>query len=127
MWLLTPFGFFSVVKHRTRDCLIVRSRVHLDIRAMRDALPSVVSEPAHTPDADYPYRLEVTRAVLADAVREFVLNGIDYDNFKNEVARVQGRKRASIYGSVWAALRRLTPGAQESSYLPEGDQRGSLP
>jgi hypothetical protein len=52
---------------------------------------------------DYRYRARAPRAEVASAMVKIV-NDIQYGNFKDEVAREQGKERAGFYGEVWQAL-----------------------
>lgn len=114
MWVFTPFGFVSVVAHRDREgFLVVRGRVEADVRAFRDRVSHRLhqkdecSDVVSTPGADYPFRFECSRRMLSWALAQFVEEDLDYDNFKNEVARVQGRARAHAYCDVWGVMREL--------------------
>ena len=102
MWLITTQGFYSVVAHRDDpDRLLVRSRVRGDLEALRMQIPG--SEPVETPEADYRWRVEVTRdewRVALVALSE----DIDYDNFKNAVGERCGWERERVYHDVWADL-----------------------
>jgi hypothetical protein len=106
MWLMTPLGFFSIVcKPDDVDAgtLTIRARVKSDLEALRrDFLPRMgtIVEGGGT---DYRYRAKALRGEIADAVAGLV-RGIDYSNFKNEVAARQGKQRADRYGRVWHAL-----------------------
>jgi hypothetical protein len=101
MWVFTTFGFFSVVQHRGKpDRLLVRGRVRADVEALARRL---VEPLQHTPNADYPYRVEVDRLDFATVMTEAV-DGVDYDNFKNAVAEQQGAVRATVYHDVWQDL-----------------------
>lgn len=55
---------------------------------------------------DYQFRAKVSRVDLAQAMVQLV-SSIGYSNFKNEVAAVQGKKRANLYGRVWSELYQL--------------------
>lgn len=105
MRVLTTQGFYSVVAHRDEpDAVIVRARTREDIEALRRQIPDI--EPFEDPAADYRHRAVVGRAEWVVAVAQLA-SEIDYDNFKVAVAERQGSRRASIYGEVWRALRRL--------------------
>ena len=105
MWLFTTQGFYSVVAHRDDpNSLIVRGRTREDIEALREQIPHV--EPFEDPSADYRHRAYVTRSEWLAAVAQLTAE-VDYDNFKSEVAREQGRERADAYGRVWGELLRL--------------------
>lgn len=104
MWVLTTHGFFSAVQKPgdAPDHVTVRARCREDI----DALVARLGVPAHpTTDglADYAWRVRVPREAWALYLVDAAM-GIDYSNYKNEVGRVQGPERASVYGRVWGDL-----------------------
>lgn len=111
MWLFTNFGFFSIVAHRTQlDFLLVRARVAADLMELNRRLPEGARVPVvETKNADYGYRCTVRRAAMVGLMAQLPAN-IGYDNFKTEVARVQGHRRASVYHRVWDALLDLIQG-----------------
>ena len=105
MWVLTTHGFFSAVENRDDPSqVMVRARVREDLESLCAQLDG--PEPVYGQGTDYPWRTFVSKEEwaqwLAGAARE-----IEYDNFKNAVAREQGHARASVYGEVWGALKRL--------------------
>lgn len=107
MWLFLPEGFFSVVTAEEFGAeLQVRARAGGDLDALRATyLPSL--GPTKTiPHHDYPFRAFTTRADWSACLVKAAL-AIDYDNFKNEVARVQGHERAHVYSEVWSACRKI--------------------
>lgn len=112
MWLFTTFGFFSVVKKHGPSTgsgqadLTVRARVAADLDNLRTRVPEL-SETIATPDQDYPFRATVSAVDLAIGLGE-VIQEIDYDNFKAEVARRQGYFRAGMYSQVWMGLHNLS-------------------
>ena len=121
MWIFTKHGFFSAVcarqgdgKHGQSvdlDRIMVRARVRGHLEALKkrflDLLgPCEIQESVGT---DYAYRLFVQKSawtrVLAGLAEE-----TDYDNFKSEVARNQGRAGAAYERSlhdVWSVMHRL--------------------
>jgi hypothetical protein len=110
MWLVASVGFFSIVRKPEESDLTVRARARGDLEALSKVyLPSLgpIIEGGGT---DYPYRAHVSPKALAEAVARIVKD-IDYANFKDSVADLQGPQRAHVYGDVWHALRRLTPKA----------------
>lgn len=112
MWLLTPIGFFSIVRKPwdgDGDTLTVRARVREDLDALRERFLPELGEIADDPKADYRYRAQAPREAVADAARRLAAS-IDYDNFKDEVAARQGAKRAHLYHDVWSVLYRLQSG-----------------
>lgn len=108
MWLMTRFGFFSVVEKeldRQEGMLTVRSRVHGDLEALRKYLPSM-GEIMMSGISDYRYRVCVPKKDFAEAAFKIAMN-ISYTNFKDEVLRTQGIAKASVYTRVWEMLRSL--------------------
>ena len=109
MWLLTPFGFFSIVRKPddvAQGSLTIRARVRSDLETLRDqALPELgpVCESSNT---DYRYRARAPQAAVARAMAQLV-ETLDYSNFKDEVAKRQGSKRAKLYHDVWRVLHRM--------------------
>lgn len=112
MWLFTTSGFYSVVEKpwdRKTQTLTIRARVATDLDALRaGALPELGAtvEDRH---ADYRYRAQAPREAVARAMAEMVRT-LDYDNFKNAVARQQARARAHHYHEVWDVMYRLQEG-----------------
>jgi hypothetical protein len=121
MWIFTKHGFFSAVcarqgggKHGQPidpDRIMVRARVRGHLEALMTRFPELlgpcdVTEFAGT---DYAFRIFVDKRVWSQ-----VLSGLadetDYDNFKSEVARHQGRAGADYERSlhdVWSVMYRL--------------------
>jgi len=106
MWLITPTGFFSIVQKQgdiSAGTLTVRARVRSDLVALKEEfLPSLGSITAST-NTDYRYRATAPKADVAAAMAKIV-EALDYDNFKNAVAKLQGQKRAKLYHDVWDVL-----------------------
>jgi hypothetical protein len=112
MWLMSSVGFFSVVRKPGDDQLTIRARAREDLETLgRTYLPSLAEITAGG-GTDYQFRARVRPEVLAEAVAEMV-RGIDYANFKNEVAAHQGEDRAHAYGEVWQVLRQLAAGEDD--------------
>ena len=106
MWLVTNFGFFSVVQKKGDDILTVRARVRSDLEALKEKYIPTLGDILEGEGTDYKYRAKVSREDLAKAMQKIIMD-IDYSNFKDSVAEQQGYKRASIYGEVWGDLMRL--------------------
>ena len=108
MWLMTKFGFFSIVekyKDKENSMLTIRGRILSDFDALRQFSPQM-TEVISTTDADYPYRTRIPKKDFAIALFKIAMN-IDYSNYKNEVLKTQGHDRACLYSEVWAILRNL--------------------
>jgi len=109
MWLLTTFGFFSIVEKpgdRAAGLLTVRARVRGDLASLRAKYLPGMGEIEATPDGDYAWRVRVPKEELAAALGRIALD-IDYANFKSEVAERMGYAREQIYHEVWEALAAL--------------------
>ena len=121
MWIFTKHGFFSAVCARQGDGnhgqpvdpdrIMVRARVRGHLEALKMRFPELLGrcDIQVSADTDYAYRLFVQKPawvqVLAGLAEE-----TDYDNFKSEVARQQGRDGAAYERSlheVWSVMHRL--------------------
>ena len=103
MWLLTNFGFFSVVQKNEDDVLTVRARARNDLEVLKERYIENLGHIIRGEGTDYQYRAKVSRENMAEAMRKIVPD-IDYSNFKTSVAEKQGHKRAKVYGEVWEVL-----------------------
>ena len=115
MWLLTTFGFFSIVekpRDRASGVLTVRARVRGDIESLRAKYLPGLGEIEATPDGDYAWRARVPRQELAASLGRIALD-IDYANFKSEVAGRMGYAREQVYHEVWETLAGLQPAKAE--------------
>ena len=109
MWLITPVGFFSVVRKPTDiqdKTLTVRSRVRADLEALKTQYLPELGAIQESQVNDYRFRATASQAAVAAAMARLVEN-LDYANFKDEVHRQQGAPRARLYHDVWATLHRL--------------------
>lgn len=103
MWLMTSFGFFSIVRKGESAELTIRSRTRGDLDRLRaHYLPELGPSLAHA-GTDYPWRAVVAPWPLQAAMARIV-EDLDYPNFKDEVALTLGKDRAKRYGKVWSAL-----------------------
>jgi hypothetical protein len=115
VWLITGLGFFSIARKPDdvgAGTLTIRARVKSDLESLRQhCLPGLgkIEENAGT---DYRYRAKAPRGQVAEMLAQMVQD-IDYENFKNEVAKTQGEHRATIYGKVWDVLYRLQIGTEQ--------------
>ena len=102
MWLFTKHGFFSAVcarqgngKHGQpidQGRIVVRARVRGHLEALKSRFPDLVGdcEILDSGGTDYAYRLIVAKPAGMQVVAELA-GETDYDNFKSDVARHQGR------------------------------------
>jgi hypothetical protein len=120
MWLMTKFGFFSIVQKpddAEAGMLTVRARVRADLEALRAAYLPAMGEIVENAGTDYRYRARAPRAALAAALQQIVLD-IDYDNFKSAVQKTQGPGRADAYHKVWGLLYDLQDADRETRLAP---------
>ncbi|MDB5850905.1 MAG: hypothetical protein JWP29_4657 [Rhodoferax sp.] len=106
MWVISEFGFFSVVGKpgdRETVMLTVRARVKADLEALRKTCLPTLGPIGISCTIDYRYRAKATRVEVAAAMAQAVQN-IGYDNFKSKVKKQQGAPRAEVYGLVWEDL-----------------------
>lgn len=109
MWIITCFGFFSVVRKPGDEdgCWItIRGRVRSDLESLRDGYLPGSESVVETSGSDYRYRFRVKAADFGDALRRMATD-IDYDNFKDAVAERQSIARHDIYTNVWSVMRHL--------------------
>ena len=115
MWLMTPIGFFSIVQKpadRQAGTLTVRARVLDDLAALKDQFLPALGPIREGAGTDYRYRATAPTTDVSSAFAR-MLGAIDYSNFKNEVAKVQGPPRAYLYNEVWGVLSSLQPNDSE--------------
>lgn len=106
MWIISEFGFFSVVEKpgdREAGMLTVRARVKADLEALRKTCLPTLGPISTSRTNDYRFRAQATRSDVAAAMARAVQN-IGYDNFKSRVTKTQGAPRAEVYGLVWEDL-----------------------
>ena len=139
MWLITPEGFFSVVEKvadKARGTLTIRARVSSDLEALRRGSLPELGATTKGEGTDYRYRATAPRAAIAKALAKMV-EGLQYGNFKNEVAKRQGHARAELYHEVWDVLYRMqtdpkfeaappAKGAKDPVRAPKADAYGGI-
>ena len=121
MWIFTKHGFFSAVCARQADGkhgqpvdpsrIMVRARVRDHLEALRKHFPELLGkcEIQEFAGTDYAFRLFVQKSAWTQVVSALAEES-DYDNFKSEVARHQGRAGAAYEHSlheVWSVMNRL--------------------
>ena len=109
MWLITTFGYFSVVQKnadRSAGLVTVRARIRKDLDRLRDRYLPSMGEVDEGGGKDYPYRVKVSREAMAGAFYEAIMD-LDYSNFKAATAAELGFKREDAYMQVWLELRKL--------------------
>ena len=103
MWLITNFGFYSVVQKPGDTDLTIRGRVGEDLEQLRDRYLPSLGETVEGAGTDYRYRATASHEAVAEALSRIAMD-IDYSNFKDSVAKEQGYDRSGVYHEVWSAL-----------------------
>jgi len=121
MWIFTKHGFFSAVcarkgngKHGQPvdpDRIMLRARVRSHLEALMKRFPDLLGECEiqEFTGTDYAFRVFVQKLAWMQ-VAAALAEETDYDNFKSEVARHQGRAGAAYEHSlhdVWSVMNRL--------------------
>ena len=109
MWLITPIGFFSVVRKPTdtkNKTLTVRARVRSDLEALQAKYLPELGPIQESSVNDYRFRAVAPQAAVAAAMARLA-ESLDYSNFKDAVKQRQGAARANLYHGVWDVLYRL--------------------
>lgn len=128
MWLITPVGFFSIVQKpgdKPKGTLTVRSRVRSDLAALKQHFLPGMGPIQESHDTDYRFRAVAPRSEVSAAMARMV-DGLDYSNFKSEVAKKQGHKRASLYHQVWDVLYHLQTDPAFSEKEPVAESYGGV-
>jgi len=101
MWVFTSTGFVSAVRKADRpDVITVRSR---DRKSLEPLAEKAKAEIKVSPFGDYPYRAFIEPEIFTQWVSEQA-NAIDYDNFKNRVAKTRGYGFVEALHNVWVAM-----------------------
>jgi len=101
MWIFTATGFVSAVQDwNDTSSLLVRARDRASLAPLSAATSNAIE---HSPTADYPYRLMVSKDAFASWASQQVA-AIDYPNFKSEVAAIRGDQFAHALTNVWSEM-----------------------
>lgn len=128
MWLITTFGFFSVVQKPddvAHDTLTIRARVHMDLLTLREQYLPCLGEVHISDDTDYRYRASAKRSEVIKAI-SLAIQDLQYSNFKDTVALQQGKKRASLYGKVWSVLNTMQGNKEFDRSVPAVSHYGGV-
>lgn len=121
MWLFTRYGFFSAVCARKGsgdhdqpvdpDRLMIRARLQTHLAALIQRFPRLLgnAEIQHFPGSDYAFRIFLPKPVWGQILAE-LNDELDFDNFKSEVARYQGKAGIAYEQSlhkVWTVMHQL--------------------
>ena len=104
MWLFTKNSFISVVQHRERpEEVLVRARVKKHLTRFFPEKTKGIFEDA---EADYRWRLILSKRELADKISVYIQQSLDYDNFK-AAQEADDPVWSRLLHAVWAEGLRL--------------------
>jgi len=106
VWLITTFGFFSIVQKPGDDILVVRARTRQDLDRLKIKYIPELGEIIQGTDEDYKYVADGPRDAVARAVGEIAMT-IDYRDLRESVLTLQGYRRAMLYERIWNILWKL--------------------
>jgi hypothetical protein len=128
MWLITTFGFFSIVQKpedEARGTLTIRARVRNDLKVLKQSYIPNLGPIQVSDNTDYRYRAIATKSEVADAMCRAIAE-LDYSNFKSRVEQLQGGMRAKLYHEVWHALYALQSDPAFDPPEPKADSYGGV-
>ena len=119
MWIVNEDGFFSVTSGNPDDYrklnvddsyVVVRGRDHASMVSMQWKLGRDVPIVGPWPEADYRYRMAVTKERFAKYLSEYVMDDLTYVSFKGAMAnrwwyypkRIQHARQVALI-DIWAA------------------------
>jgi hypothetical protein len=121
MWIFTKHGFYGPVCARQGDGehgqpvdvdrIMVRARIRGHLEALKQRFPELIGQcdTREFAGTDYAFRIFVDKPVWSQVVAGLA-EETDYDNFKSEVARHQGRAGSAYERSlhqVWSVMNKL--------------------
>jgi len=101
MWLMTKYGFYSIVQKQP-NVYHVRSRERHDLQNLIDEVPLTDCLISESKSTDYLARIIVDRDVVM-TILQFLGSTLDYDNFKQRIAEIPGQAHKP-YHSVWKVI-----------------------
>lgn len=118
MWLVTRYGFFSIVcaggpngrPHPKLLMVRARKREHLEIlQDLNVGLGEIVKTPYH----DYPFRIIATRGVVDELCRRLAAD-VNYSNFKKAAADTMDDVDYDHFlHETWVAGTEMNPAADD--------------
>jgi hypothetical protein len=112
MWLYTDQGAVSVVKHRTKEEVIVRSR---DKETLEALCPGHYAMIIATSANDYPFRIFMSKDDWAEYLTDYVAD-MEYFNFKDHVKTTRPDMLRPYY-EIYNATLELEPANARSGVV----------
>jgi len=116
MWLMSETGFVSAVTHwENPEIIVVRARDYESLLSVAEYAEEVIQ---HTPDNDYPIRVEVKREVFAEYVAGQIAS-MTYSNYKDRMYSTRGSDFTHALSSVWSTMHQV----ETARYPEQEDER----
>lgn len=101
MWLMTKYGFYSIVQ-KEPGTYHVRARERHDLENLITLVPLTTVGLIETTSSDYRFRIIVRRDTLLE-ILAFLGNTLDYENFKACIDRIPDQAHKP-YHAIWSVL-----------------------
>ena len=110
MWIFMPTGGFISVVQKPGDAiddhLTIRARAKADLVELRENFLADLGRIETGGGTDYAFRARASRTDFEVATAKMART-LDYNNYKDRVAKIKGSSRAHVYATVWGALLKL--------------------
>lgn len=104
MWIMSENGFVSIVTKPNRpDTFTVRAR---DSKSLESFTAIDGGKIMRSPEGDYPYRVFVSHATMAEWFLRLGETATKYSNFKSRVAQTRPEMLGALH-EVWAVMHQL--------------------
>jgi hypothetical protein len=118
MWLMTTFGFFSIIQKKPDDTLLtIRGSTRSDLEALRGRYLPSLSDIEEDPETDHKFRACASRKAVAQALSRIAME-IDYASFTEKRKELHGSRAARIQGGLWEVLWELRNGQSDPGGSP---------
>jgi hypothetical protein len=113
---MSETGFVSAVTHwENPEIIVVRARDYESLLSVAEYAEEVIQ---HTPDNDYPIRVEVKREVFAEYVAGQIAS-MTYSNYKDRMYSTRGSDFTHALSSVWSTMHQV----ETARYPEQEDER----
>ena len=124
MWIMSENGFVSIVTKPNRpDTFVVRAR---DAKSLESFTAIDGGKIMRSPEGDYPYRVFVDHATMAEWFLRLGETATKYGNFKSRVAQTRPEMLPALH-EVWGVMHDLEDaGAREELTDAEWAERNEF-
>jgi hypothetical protein len=110
MWLMTTFGFFSIIQRKPDDALLtIRGSARGDLETLRGRYLPGLGDIEEDLETEHKFRACASREDVAQALSRIAID-IDYASFTEKRKELHGSRAARIHGGLWEALWELRNG-----------------